>query len=132
MWFKKYIFFLDFGPLQKFFHARKHLIFNSQKFFFAKFLRKSMDWFLYDNGLRHERVKIQSFSNSYRRSRSSTFAQSWLPRKIGDRCHGGICGKFIFAWLCPAFWWRWFQWRWKWGRLWYNRYHLWRRLKRRK
>ena len=22
-------------------------------------LRKSMDWFLYDNGLRHERVKIK-------------------------------------------------------------------------
>ena len=24
------------------------------------FLRKSVDWFLYDNGLRHERVKIGS------------------------------------------------------------------------
>ena len=23
-------------------------------------LRKSMDWFLYDNGLRHERVKIST------------------------------------------------------------------------
>ena len=29
-------------------------------------LRKSMDWFLYDNGLRHERVKHVNFSHEIR------------------------------------------------------------------
>ena len=28
-------------------------------------LRKSMDWFLYDNGLRHERVKSEDASRGY-------------------------------------------------------------------
>ena len=29
-----------------------------------------MDWFLYDNGLRHERVRIEGFTTSYRQDRN--------------------------------------------------------------
>ena len=37
---------------------------------FINLLRKSMDWFLYDNGLRHERVKL---SRSHIRMGSSFY-----------------------------------------------------------
>ena len=33
-------------------------------------LRKSMDWFLYDNGLRHERVKLYFLVLSFTRQNS--------------------------------------------------------------
>ena len=37
-----------------------------------KLLRKSMDWFLYDIDLRHERVKIQTIIIETRREFSNT------------------------------------------------------------
>ena len=43
-------------------------------------LRKSMDWFLYDNGLRHERVK--SIEIKYEKSMRSDFADNLWKLKF--------------------------------------------------
>ena len=38
-------------------YLAEHFIQKSDNSKYCNFLNKSMDWFLYDNGLRHERVK---------------------------------------------------------------------------
>ena len=40
---------------------------------------KSMDWFLYDNGLRHERVKIFNFVISFSKNAQRNFTVSKFP-----------------------------------------------------
>ena len=47
------MYFLALIIVQNFEKKSSELIQNNEDL-----LRKSMDWFLYDNGLRHERVKI--------------------------------------------------------------------------
>ena len=41
-------------------------------------LCKKMDWFLYDNGLRHERVKKKRFSNIFKTTNVTNFTKAIL------------------------------------------------------
>ena len=58
------MYFLALIIVQNFEKKSSELIQNNEDL-----LRKSMDWFLYDNGLRHERVKI-------------SFAWNWFKMKV--------------------------------------------------
>ena len=60
-------------------------------------LRKSMEWLLYHNGLRHERVKVDKYPNSLLTNISyiyPTFATNLLYRLHGQSSH---LHNFIFA-----------------------------------
>ena len=72
------MYFLALIIVQNFEKKSSELIQNNEDL-----LRKSMDWFLYDNGLRHERVKIKIrwVNESFPTSTVKTIAICQGPKK---------------------------------------------------
>ena len=64
-----------------------------------------MDWFLYDNGLRHERVKSTAYFNMFCKHSTSVFigTTNIMIRRMVHDYHGNLISMYILTYLSKCF-----------------------------